>query len=520
MSAKRITMRQLRELLRLRYESKLSIRQINASTKISVGKIQSVLKQAQELNIHWPLPNEMDDRELAQCFYPQADTRVSSKFQVPDWPDVHQELKKKGLTRQLLWEEYTQQYPNRCLSYSQFCDRYEHWRKKQKRSMRQVHKAGEKLFVDYCGPTVPIVDCHTGEITTAQIFVAVFGASNYTFAEATHSQRLKDWLYSHVRAFIFFGGLPEVVIPDNLKSSTSKACRYEPELNPSYQQLAAHYGVAIIPARPYKPKDKAKAEVGVQIVERWILARLRHETFFSLAELNQAIKVLLTELNLKPFKKLPGHRLQSFEQLDKPALKALPRHHYEYTDIKTVKVNIDYHIQYEQHFYSVPHHLVGEKLELHAGDKVIQAFFKNKLITTHVRKYYAGMSTESSHMPTSHAKHQQWTPERFINWAQDIGPEVLLWVKQRLNERTHPEQAYRVCLGLLNLSRQYENQRLNQACQIANKQSLTKVKNVRSILTSNLDKLPDNVIVQRELDFTDPQLPQAHENIRGPKDYH
>ncbi len=520
MSAKRITMRQLRELLRLRYEAKLSMRQINASTKISIGKIQSILKQAEQLNLQWPLPDDMDDRELAQKFYPQADTRISKNFQQPDWSVVHQELKKKGLTRQLLWEEYTQQYPNSCYSYSQYCDRYEHWRKQQKRSMRQTHRAGEKLFIDYCGPTVPIVDRHTGEIKEAQIFVAVFGASNYTFAEATASQKLKDWLYSHVRAFNFFDGLPELLIPDNLRSGVSKACRYEPELNLSYQQLAAHYQVVVIPARPYKPKDKSKAEVGVQIVERWIIARLRHQTFFSLHELNQSIKALLVDLNSRPFKKLPGNRLQAFEQIDKPALKPLPRHAYEYTEIKIVKVNIDYHIEYEQHFYSVPHHLVGETLELHAGDKVIQMFFKNKLITTHVRKYYPGTSTESSHMPTRHEKHHKWSPGRLMNWGKDIGPDVLIWVKQRLNEKAHPEQAYRVCLGLLNLSRSYDNQRLNRACQIANKKSLNRLKNIRSILTSNLDKLPTDNVQKEEFDLEETLLPQSHKNIRGPKDYH
>lgn len=520
MSKKRITMRQLRELLRLRHEAGLSIRQISASTKISVGKIQSVLKQAQKLNIQWPLPEELDDRELAQRFYPQADTRVSSKFQQPDWPTLHQELKHKYVTRQLLWEEYTQQFPNRCYSYSQFCDRYDHWRKKQKRSMRQMHKAGEKLFIDYCGPTVPIVDRHTGEINDAQVFVAVLGASNYTFAEATWSQKLKDWLSSHVRAFNYFGGLPELLIPDNLRSGVTQACRYEPQLNPAYQQMAAHYQVAVIPARPYKPKDKSKAEVGVQIVERWIMARLRHQTFFSLHELNQSIKALLVELNQKPFKKLPGNRRQAFEQLDKPALKPLPRHAYEYTEIKLVTVYIDYHIEHEQHFYSVPHHLVGEKLELHVGDKVVQAYFKNKLITTHARKYYPGQTTEPGHMPTRHEKHQKWTPGRFMNWAKAIGPEVLVWVQQRLNEKVHPEQAYRVCLGVLNLSRSYDSQRLNRACQIANQQSLTRVKNIRSILTSNLDKLPDDASMQQELDLDETRLPQSHENIRGPKDYH
>lgn len=514
MAAQRITMRKIREILRLRFEANLSFRQINASTKISVGAIQKLLSKANELTLSWPLPDSMDDGELARLFYPKADTRTSQRFQVPDWPDMHKELKAKGMTKRLLWEEYCQQYPNRCLSYSQFCDRYLHWLKKQKRSMRQVHKAGDKLFVDYAGQTMPVASSYTGEIRFAQIFVAVLGASNYTYAEATWSQSLPDWLASHVRAFEFLGGTPVMVVPDNLRSGVSKACRYEPELNPSYQQLAAHYGVAVVPARPYKPKDKSKAEVGVQIIERWILARLRHHTFFSLAELNHCIAALLTEVNLKPFKQLPGTRQQWFEQLDKPLLTPLPKQPYQYTDIKMAKVNIDYHIQYERHLYSVPHHLVGEKVELHASNKLVQIYFKNHLLASHVRKHHPGTTTESGHMPVRHAKHQKWTPERLQNWAKDIGPEVLIWVTGQLERKTHPEQAYRVCLGLLNLNKRYPGGRLNNACAIANKQSMDKLKNIKAILQSNQDKLP------RDEHGVTVTLPQDHENIRGPKSFH
>lgn len=520
MSKKRISMRQLREVFRLRYEAEFSIRKISASTKISIGKIQSVLKKAEALNLSWPLPEELDDKQLAHLFYPQADTSVSKNFEQPDWPSVHQELKKKGLTRQLLWEEYTQQFPNRCYSYSQYCERYDQWRKKQKRSMRQTHKAGEKLFIDYCGPTVSVINSQTGEIKQAQVFVAVFGASNYTFAEATWSQKLKDWLTSHVRALNFFGGTPEVLVPDNLRSGVTKACRYEPELNLSYQQLAAHYQVAVIPARPYKPKDKSKAEVGVQIVERWIIARLRHQTFFSLHELNQGIKGLLTELNKKPFKKLPGNRLQAFEQLDKPALSPLPRHSYEFTEIKIVSVPIDYHVEFEQHYYSVPHALVGERLECHATDKLIQFYFKNKCMTSHVRQFYPGTSTEPGHMPVRHEKHLKWTPEAFLSQAEEIGAEVFIWVKNRLDEDRHVELSYRMCLGVLKLSKSYDKQRLNRACQIANEKHLVQVKNIRSILASNMDKLVEDTVVQKVVDFDESQLPQSHDNIRGPKVYH
>ena len=506
-------MRKIREILRLRFAAGLSIRQIKDSTKVSVGAIQKLLSKAQELELSWPLPDELDDTALAGLFYPGADTRLSSRFQVPDWSAVHQELKRKGMTLQLLWEEYTQQYPNRCYSYSQFCDRYRHWRGKQRRSMRQTHKAGEKCFVDYCGQTVPIIDPGSGEIREAQVFVGVLGASNYTYAEATYTQSLPHWLESHVRMFTFFGGCTELIIPDNLRSGVSQACRYDPDLNASYQQLAEHYQVAVVPARPYKPKDKAKAEVGVQIVERWILARLRRHSFFSLAELNQCIRSLLEELNQKPFKQLSGNRLQAFERLDKPALKPLPVHPYRYVEIKPVKVNIDYHVQHNQHHYSVPHQYVGETLELHASDTLITLYFRQRQVAAHPRSHRPGTTTEASHMPKRHQKQQRWTPGRLKHWAKDIGPEVLTWVDTQLTTRDHPEQAYRVCLGLLNLSRDYPLARLNAACKIANREGLLRLKQIKSILRSHRDQLPEPLDLQTE-------LPQEHENIRGPKNFH
>ncbi len=506
-------MRKIRDILRLRLAGGLSIRDINASTKVSIGAVQKLLCRAIELELGWPLPDDLDDVQLARMFYPEADTGVSSRFQVPNWPVLNQELKHKGMTKQLLWEEYTQQYPNRCLSYSQFCDRFRHWRGLQKRSMRQLHKAGDKCFVDYCGQTVPIINADTGEIRDAEIFVAVLGASNKTYAEATWSQKLSDWLGSHVRMFDYFGGCTAMVVPDNLKSGVTRACRYDPDLNPSYQQWAEHYQVAVVPARPYKPKDKAKAEVAVLIVERWILARLRHHSFFSLAELNQCIAALLEDLNQKPFKQLPGNRQQAFEQLDKPALKPLPRYPYRYTHIKPVRVHIDYHVEYCQHHYSVPHQYVGEKLELHAGESLVTVYFRQQVVASHARSYMPGMTTVAAHMPTRHRKHMQWTPGRFKNWARDIGPEVLKWVDRQLKSKAHPEQAYKVCLGLLNLSRQYPSQRLDAACRIANGASLNRLKQIKSILKSNRDRLPEQLELQAE-------LPQNHENIRGPRDYH
>ena len=513
MPAKRIKMRKLRDILRLRFSGGLSIREISRSTKVSVGSIQKLLTQAEALGLTWPLPETLDDGQLLRLFYPTADTRTSPHLQIPDWPTIHQELKRPHLTKQLLWEEYTQQYPNRSLSYSRFCDRYKVWVGKQKRSMRQLHKAGEKCFVDYAGATVPAINAETGEIREAQVFVAALGASNYTYAEATWTQSLPDWLASHVRMLEYFGGCTAVIVPDNLKSGVSKACRYDPDLNPSYQQWAEHYGVAIIPARPFKPKDKSKAEVAVQVVERWILSRLRHQTFFSLAEINQRIRALLEHLNNRSFKLLPGCRQSAFEQLDKPALRSLPAQPYRYVAIKPVKVNIDYHVQYEQHSYSVPHQYVGEKLELHAGETLIEAYFRRQLVASHPRQYTPGFTTNPAHMPTRHRAQQQWTPGRLKRWAKDIGPDALAWVSSQLASRPHPEQAYKVCLGLLNLSKQYPTTRLNAACRIANQAGLTRLKQVRAILKSNRDQLPEQLSLAAD-------LPQDHENIRGPHHFH
>ncbi len=513
MANTRLTMRKIREILRLRWEAGLSYEAIKVSTKVSVGACQKLVKKAETLGLRWPLADELDDSRLAQLLYPGADSGTGSRFHIPDWAVVHQELKRKGVTKQLLWEEYTHQFPNHCYSYSQFCDLYRRWHKQQKRSMRQFHKAGEKCFIDYCGPTLPIVCGRTGEIRQAAVFVAVLGASNYTYAEATWSQSLPDWLESHVRLFDFLGGTPRLLIPDNLKSGVNKACRYDPQLNPSYQQLAEHYRVAVMPARPYKPKDKAKVEVAVLIVERWIMARLRHHTFFSLAEVNRCIKALLGDLNHKPFKQLPGSRREAFEQLDKPALQPLPLQPYRYVEIKPVKVNIDYHVCFEQHHYSAPHPFVGETLELHASDTLISLYFRHQPVASHPRKRYAGMTTQVAHMPKRHQKHHTWTPGRLKNWAKDIGPEVLMWVSYQLQRKEHPEQVYRVCLGLLNLSRQYPAQRLDQACGLANREHLYRLKQVRAILQSNRDRLPEQSVTYVE-------LPQDHENIRGPNSFH
>jgi transposase len=507
-------MRKLKEILRLRFEAGLSYRQIAAAAQVSVGVAAKYVAQAERAGLTWPLPENQDEAALARLLgqNPDVPTRLS-RYAVPDGAALHQELKKKGVTLQLLWEEYRARYPEHAYRYAQFCVHYRTYRDSLARSLRQTHRAGEKLFVDYAGQTVPVVDGDSGEIHTAQIFVAVLGASNYTYAEATWTQQLPDWIGSHVRAFTFLGGVTALLIPDNLKSGVTRACRYEPELNPTYADLAAHYGVAVIPARPYKPKDKAKVEVGVQIVERWILARLRHQTFFSLAALNGAIGALLKNLNDRPFKKLPGCRRSAFEALDRPALKPLPATAYVYAEWKKARVSIDYHIEIDRHYYSVPHALVKRELDVRLTQTTVECLHQGKRVASHARSRKRGAhTTVADHMPKSHRKHLDWTPGRFLNWALTIGPATRDLVRWQLTHKPHPEMGYRACLGLLNLARRYSKERLEAACARALAIGSPTRKSVVSILERNLDREPLPAPAPAAA------LPD-HANVRGPAYY-
>ncbi len=505
-------MKKINDVLRLHYEANLSHRKIARACGISKGIVSKYLALAKARGIPWPLPEGWDESELEARLHPSIEK--PARFVEPDFPTMHQELKRKGVTLQLLWSEYATAHETQAYRYSQFCHQYRRWRARQKRSMRQFHKAGEKLFIDYCGPTVPVVDRSTGEIHPAQVFVAVLGASSYTYAGATWSQKLPDWIASHQRAFRFFGGVCELLVPDNLLSGVSRACRYAPEPNETYQELARHYGTAILPARPYKPKDKAKAEVGVQVVERWILARLRHHTFFSLAELNQAIAELLTDLNERPFQKLPGCRRSAFESLDQAALKPLPAVPYEYAEWKQAKPGIDYHVEVNEHYYSVPHRWVGQVLDVRATATTIEVFHKGQRVASHPRAHKRGFSTLSEHMPKAHRQHREWSPGRFLNWAKEIGPATLEVVKRQLEDRPHPEHGYRRCLGLLGHARRYSKPRLEAACERALRIHSPSYRSVTSILKQGLDQqpLPQDEEAQGELPL--------HTNVRGPGYYH
>jgi transposase len=395
-------MRQVREGLRLKWACGLSDRKIAQSVRVSRPTVAEYVRRAQAAGLSWPLPDTLDDTALERRLFTTAAPTPIAKRPTPDWAIVHQELKRKGVTLLLLWQEYKASTPTG-LQYSQFCEAYRQWAGQLDLVMRQSHRAGETLFVDYAGQTMPVINALTGEIRPAAIFIAVLGASNYTYAEATWTQSLPDWIGSHVRTFAALGGVPQVVVPDNLKAAVSRAHRYEPTLTRTYAELAQHYGVAIVPARPARPRDTAKVEVGVQVVERWILARLRHHTFFSLPELNTAIADLLMALNQRPFKKLPGSRQSVFESLDRPALRPLPAQPYAYAEWKLARVNIDYHVEVEGHYYSVPYSLVKQQLDVRRSAQVVELVHKGNRVASHQRSLLKGRhTTVDAHMPKTY----------------------------------------------------------------------------------------------------------------------
>lgn len=513
MPTKRKAMRQIKEVLRLKFDAKLSHERIAAATGLSKGAVTSYLKRAVDAGIGWPLVPPLDDAALETRLFRTAGAPVAGHA-TPDFARIHQELKRKGVTLQLLWEEYSSAHPGCAYRYSQFCLHYGRFRARLKRSMRQVHRAGEKLFLDYSGKTVPIINAATGELHAAQIFVAVLGASHYTYAEASWTQSLPDWIGSHLRTFEFMGAVPALLVPDNLKSAIKRACRYEPEATSTYADMARHYGTAILPARPFHPRDKAAVEAGVLLVQRWILARLRHRQFFTLAELNAAIRALLMELNHRPFKKLPGSRASVFTQIDLPAMAALPATRYEFAEWKAAIVNIDYHVEIEGHYYSVPHSLVRLKLEVSYSATTVECFFKGKRVAAHVRSHSRGRHTTlSEHMPESHRKHSEWSPGRLLNWALSIGPGTRDVVQWQFDNRPHPEQGYRACLGLLNLAKRYGPARLEAASRRALAIGSPTRKRIKSILDTKLDQQPEL--------FTTPAVqtpvspPAPHANVRG-----
>ena len=508
MPAKRLSMRKIKDVLRLCWGQGLSKRKAAGSCGVSRPTVDDYLRRAEAAGLSWPLP-----AALERLLFPPAPAVPAAARGVHDWSHIHRELKRPGVTLQLLWHEYRQTHPQG-YQYTWFCQHYRTWRGKLDLVMRQSHRAGEKLFVDYAGMRAQVINPATGEVREAEVFVAALGASNYTYAEATWTQGLEDWIGAHVRCFTYFGGVPEVVVPDNLRAGVSKAHRYEPDINPTYQDLATHYGVAIVPARVRRPRDKAKAEVGVQVVERWILAALRHRQCFSLAELNRAIRALLETLNNRPFKKLPGTRRALYEQLDKPALRPLPVEPYEYAEWKQARVHIDYHIEVHGHYYSVPHALIKKQVDVRITAHTIECFHRGQRIASHRRSYHkAQHTTVTAHMPESHRQAGAWSPQRLGRWAAQVGPATETLIRRVLSARKHPQQAYRSCLSVLRLGKTYGNDRLEAACQRALTLGSHSYKSLESILRHGLDRQP-------LAEQTEAELPTDHDNIRGSTYYH
>ena len=505
-------MRQIRETLRLHLQAELSYNEVGRTLKISKSVVGKYVSMARAAGVTWEIAQTLGDEALEARLYRPAVPRASHQL-APDFAAVHQELKRPGVTLMLLWEEYAQSNPL-AYKYTSFCVKYREFAKRQLRSMRQVHRAGEKLFVDYAGSAVPITCATTGEISQAQIFVATLGASNYTFACATPRQTTEDWIGAQVLALEFIGGAPRLIVPDQTRSLIKTPHRYDPEPNRTYEEFARHYGCAVLAARPAHPRDKPKVEGSVLLVQRWIMARLRNRRFFSLAELNRAIAELLLDLNNRPFKKLPGCRRSAFLSIDAPALRPLPTARFVISRFKAAKVNIDYHVEYEGHYYSVPHRLVGTKLDLRVTGPLLECFASNQRVAGHpVSTVRGGFTTTPDHMPASHRAHLEWTPAKLITWGQRIGVSTAAVVTWQLEHRPHPEQGYRACLGLLALVRRYSAERLEAACTRAMAIRAPNLRSVTNILKSGLDSQPSRFAA------TDSPVIE-HENVRGADYYH
>ena len=506
-------MRKIREVLRLRFGEGLSLRDVSASLQVPFTTVSDHVRRASAAGLSWPLPAELDDAALEALLFASPPPPAVPR-PLPDWKKIHTELHRPGVTLMLLWFEYKESFPDG-YAYSQFCEHYRTWRRHLDVVMRQSHKAGEKLLVDFPGHRIPIYDGATGKLSfEAELFVAVLGASSYLYAEAVASQELLHWVGAHVNCFQYLQGCPAIVVCDNLRSGVTRAHRYEPDVNATYEDMAAYYHVAVIPARSYKPRDKAKAESGVLLAERWIMARLRNRRFTSLAEANSAITGLVKWVNARPFKKIDGSRQSLYEEIDRPALRPLPAERYELATFKAAKVNIDYHVETPDHrYYSVPYVYVGEVLDLRMTARTVEVFRRGRRVASHVRLYgRERFSTDPAHMPESHRRHAEWTPSRIISWAEKTGPSTAQLASEIMASRPHPEQGFRSCLGIVRLGGRYGADRLEAACTRALSVRALSYRSVESILKKGLDQKP----LPGELPA---RAHPRHDNVRGPSYY-
>lgn len=507
-------MRRIREVLRLRHELARNHREISAATGLSKGSVSAYLRRARDAELDWPAARELSESELeARLFKTPGRNRPPGRVAL-DCAWIHREMRKKGVTLQLLWVEYCEAAGDdargrRPYRYSQFCERYRQFRKHVDASMRQEHRAGEKAFLDYSGVRPTISDRVTGEVTAVELYVAVLGASSFTFAEATRTQQRDEFIASTARAFEYFGGVPTITVPDQLRSAVSGPDRLDPEINPVFAEFAEHYGTAVIPARPRKPKDKAKVEVAVQVAQRWVLARLRNLTFWSLDELNAAIAELLEELNDRPFQKLDGCRRSAYEELDRAALQPLPERRFEPSTWRKAKVHIDHHVEFERRYYSAPHALIGTKVWVRATVGSIELLLDGRRIASHQRSYgrKGTFTTLEAHRPKSHQQYGAWPPQRVISWASEIGASTGKVVERIIADRPHPEQGYRSCLALISDVKRYSAERVEAACTRALEIGAPTRRSVIAILKNGLDRVP--------VEDEQASLPVDHENVRG-----
>jgi transposase len=513
MPAERVSMRKIRDVLRLTHAMGLSLREVSEATGIGKTAVGDYVRRGTVAGINWPIADEIDDAELERRLFPPADASSAALRAEPDWAHVHAEMKRRGVTLALLWQEYRGEHVHG-FAYSWFCERYGAWRKSVSPTMRQTHLAGEKLFVDWAGDTIPLADPATGEVHQARIFVAALGASNYTYAEARWTETLPDWIGAHVNALNAIGGVPKALVPDNLKAGVTKPSRYEPGINRTYQDLADHYGCVVLPTRIIKPRDKAKVEVAVQIVERFVLAKLRNRTFFSLADLNVAIRDCVTEINAKIMRKIGHSRVELLETLDRPALGSLPTTPYSYADWKRARVAPDYHVEIAGHYYSVPSKLIREIVDARFTSATVEIFHRGTRIASHafspVRNRH---TTLAEHMPSAHRRYAEWTPAKMMDEAAKVGPGTTALFEAIMKAKPHPEQGFRSCLGIIGLVKSYGAVRVEAACRRGNDVGSTTYGSVASILKHGLDH------VYAKETAPDDQ-PIQHSNIRGSDYYH
>ena len=514
MPMERMAMRQVRDCVRLK-NAGMSTREIARRVGVAPSTVRLTLQRCEAAGIAWPVDSDLTDAVLERRLFANSGVKPGHRrHDEPDWAGVHREMKRKHVTLSILWEEYIERHAGG-YRYSRFCDLYREWEGRLPVTMRQTHAAGERLFVDYAGDGVPVVvDRLTGEIRKAQIFVAVLGESSFTFACAAWSQTLADWIDAHVQAFEAIGGAPHLVVPDNTKTAVIKACLYDPQVNRTYAEMAAYYDTAILPARPRRPRDKAKVEQAVLIVERWLLGRLRHRTFYSLAEVNAAIGELLQHLNEeRPIRRLGVTRRQLFEAIDRPALKPLPTEAYVFCEWRVARVGIDYHVDAGCHYYSVPYRHARAVVDVRLTARTVEIFLKGERIAAHMRMSgNRKHTTVAEHMPSSHRRYAGWTIERIRQDARLIGPATAALCELILEQRSHPEQGFRACLGIVRLARTYGAERLEAAAERASDIGARTYGSVKSILDNHLDRRPAQ---KRAADGA----PILHSNIRGPRYY-